>query len=68
MDYSITHKHELYPNHLRILVVARAEEFSIPFPNYMDKKSYQHVAEDGMFIRNHDFDETVELVWLTSNV
>ena len=57
-DSSATHMLELYPNLLRILVMARVEEYFIPFPSYMDKKSYQRVAEDGMFIRNHDFDET----------
>ena len=63
-DYFISHMSDLYPNLLRISVVARAEEYSIPFPVYMDKKSYQRVAEDGMFIHNHDFEKTVELVWL----
>ena len=61
---SVAHMRKLYPNNLRILVVARVEDYSIPIPSYMDKKSYQHVAEEGMYIRNHDFDETVELVWL----
>ena len=56
------HMLNFYPNLLRIPVAARAEEYSIPFPNYMDKKSYQCVAKDGMFNPNHDFDETVELV------
>ena len=60
----VAHMCELYPNNLRIPVVARAEEYFIPFPSYMDKKSYQRVAEDGMYIRKHDFDEMVELVWL----
>ena len=54
--------HKLYPNLLQIPVAARAEEYFIPFPNYMDKKSYQRVAKDEMFIYNHDFDETIELV------
>ena len=53
---------KLYPNLLRISLVVRVEEYSIPFPSYMDKKSYQCVAEDRMFIRNDNFDETVELV------
>ena len=62
MDYSTAHMRKLYPNLLRILVAARAEEYSIPFLNYMDKKSYYCVVKDGMFIRNHDFDESAELV------
>ena len=53
---------ELYPNLLRIPMAACTEEYSIPFFSYMDKKSYQRVAEDRMFIHNHDFDETIELV------
>ena len=63
-DTSITNMHELYPTNLQKPVVALSEEYSIPFPGYMDKKSYQRVAEDGMYIRNHHFNETVELVWL----
>ena len=61
-DSFATHMRELYPNLLRIPVAARVEEYSIPFPSYMDKKSYQRVAEDGMFIHNHDFDKTTGLV------
>ena len=53
---------ELYPTNLRIPVVALFEKYSIPFPGYLDKKPYQHMAEDGMYIRNHDFNETTELV------
>ena len=53
-DSSVAHMHELYPNNLRIPMVACTEEYSIPFPSYMDKKSYQCVAEDGMYIPNHD--------------
>ena len=61
-DSSAAHVNELYSNQLRISVAACGEEYYIPFPSYMDKKSYQRVAEGGMFIRNHDFDETAELV------
>ena len=55
---------DLYPTLLRVPVVAHTEECSIPFPGLMDKKSFQWVAEDGMYICNHDFNESVELVWL----
>ena len=61
-DSSAAHMRKLYPNLLRIPVAAHAKEYSIPFPSYMDKKSYQRMAEDGMFIHNHDFYETIELV------
>ena len=63
-DSSTSHMCDLYPNLLRMLVAAHVEKYTIPFPGYMDKKSYQRVAEDEMFIRNHEFDEMVELVWL----
>ena len=63
-DTSVTNMHELYSTNLRIPMVALVEESSIPFPGYIDKISYQHVAEDGMYIRNHDFNETARLVWL----
>ena len=61
-DLSIANMRNLYPVNLLILVVALSEEYSALFPSYMDKKSYQRVAEDRMHIRNHDFDETTELV------
>ena len=61
-DSSAAHMRDLYPNNLRMPMVARVEKYSTPFPSYIDKKSYQHVAKDGMYIHNHDFDETVELV------
>ena len=62
-DSSVIDMRELYPTNLRIPVVALSEEYSIPFPDYLDKKSYQCVAEYGMYIHNHDFNETTELVW-----
>ena len=52
----------LYPICHRILVVALAKEYSILFPSYLNKKSYMCVAEDGMHLCNHDFNETAELV------
>ena len=61
-DSSTTHMRELYPTLLRIPMAALSKEYSISFPSYMNKKSYQRVAENMMFIRNLDFDETVELV------
>ena len=63
-DAFVTNMHELYPTNLRIPVVALCEEYFIPFPVYMDKKSHQRVTENGMYIRNHDFNETTELVRL----
>ena len=60
-DSFTIHMCKLYPNLLRIPVVTHIEYF-IPFPSYMDKKSYQRVANDEMIIRNHDFDKSTELV------
>ena len=61
-DSSVSHMRDLYPLSLNDLVVARYEENSIPFPSYLDKGSYRCVAEDGMYILNHNFNETTELV------
>ena len=61
-DSLVTNICDIYPTLLRIPMVARTEEYSITFLGYLDKKSYQRMAEDWIYIRNHDFNETVELV------
>ena len=61
-ESSFTHMHVLYPTLVRVLVAACAEEYSIPFPGYLDRKSLQRVAKDGMLIRNQDFNESAKLV------
>ena len=61
-EYSIAYMRDLYPTLLQVPVVARAEEYFIPFPSYLDRKSFQRVAEDGMLIHNHNFNESTELV------
>ena len=43
-------------------MAARVEQYSITFPVYMNKKALQSVAKDRMFIRNHDFHRSAELV------
>ena len=63
-DSFVVHMCNLYPTLLQVSVVARAEEYSILFHGFMDRNSLHHVAEDGMCIHNHDFNKTVELVWL----
>ena len=63
-DPFISHMRDLYPHNFRLPVVAYREEYSIPFPVILDKRSYQHMAEDGIYMHNHDFDKTNELVWL----
>ena len=53
---------DLYPNYFRVPVVARTKQYYISFPIYINKKAFQSMAEDEMFIRNHDFHQSVELV------
>ena len=43
-------------------MAARIEQYTIPFPVYMDKEAFLSVAEDEMLIRNHDFHRLAELV------
>ena len=62
-DSSVAHIRNLYPHIFRFPVVARSKEYFIPFPNYLDKGSYQRVAKEVMYIRNHNFNETAKLVW-----
>ena len=61
-ESSVAHMQDLYPTFLRVRVAARAEEYSISFLGYLDRKSFQHMAEYGMLIYNHDFNESAELV------
>ena len=63
-DSSVAHMRDLYPTLLRVPVVARAEEYTIPFPGFMDRKSFHCVAEDEMCIRDHDYNEMAELLSL----
>ena len=56
------HMRDLYPNYFRVLVAARVKQYSIMFPIYLSKKAFQSVAEDVMFIRNHNFHQLAELV------
>ena len=58
----VVHICDLYPIIFLTLVAARAEQYSIPFPAYLSKEAFQSVAEDEMFIRNHDFYRLAELV------
>ena len=63
-DPSVAHMHDLYPHSFCLPAAAREEEYSIPFPASLNKRSYEHVAEKGMYMHNHDFNDTTELVWL----
>ena len=41
----VTHMRDLYPTLLRVPVVAHVEQYSIPFPYYMDRETFQCVAK-----------------------
>ena len=58
----VAHMRDLFLTLLQLPVIARAEEYFVPFPGHLDKKSFLHIAEDGMLIYNHDFNESAELV------
>ena len=58
----VAHMRDLYPTLLQVLTAARDEQYSISFPGYLDRETFQHVAEDGMLICNHKFHKSVELV------
>ena len=49
-ESSVTCMRDLYPTLLRLPVVARAKEYYVPFPSYLDRKSFQRVVEDGMLL------------------
>ena len=55
MESLVTHMRDLYPILLQVPVVACAEQYSISFPNYMDRETFQRIVEDGILVRNHDF-------------
>ena len=58
----MTRMHNLYPNYFRMPVMARSEQYSVPLPVYVDKEDIQPMAKDEMFIRNHNFQWSVDLV------
>ena len=58
----VAHMRDLYPSYLRVLVIACKEQYSIPFPIYMNKEAFLSVTEERMFIHNHDFHQSAELV------
>ena len=62
-ESSVAHMHDLYPTLLRVSMVARAEQYSISFPGYLDKETFQRVAEDGMLIRNHNFHQSADCLF-----
>ena len=61
-EVSIENMRDLYPAQRRVTAVARQEQYIIPCPSYLDAEDIQQVAEDGMYIRNHNFVQTAELV------
>ena len=43
-------------------MATRVKQYSIPLPVFMNKAGFQSVAEERIFIRNHDFHRSTELV------
>ena len=60
-ESSIANMRNLYPTLLRVLVAARVKECSIPFPGYLDRKFFLHVADKEMHFCNHNFNQSAEL-------
>ena len=52
--------HDLYSNYFWMPMTARSEQYSIPLPVYVDKEDIQPMAEYLMFIRNHNFQRSIE--------
>ena len=61
-EVSIKNMRDLYPAQRRVTAMAHQEQYIIPCPSYLGAEDIQQVAEDGMYIRNHNFVQTAELV------
>ena len=61
-EVSIKNMQDLYPAQRRVTAVAHQEQYIIPCSSYLGAEDIQQVAEDGMYIRNHNFVQTAELV------
>ena len=48
----VTRMYDLYLNYFRVPMTARSKKYSIMLPLYIDKET---VADNRMFIRNHNF-------------
>ena len=53
---------DLYPTLLQEHVVARVEEYFVPFHGYLDRNFFKGVVEVEMLICNHDFNESANPV------
>ena len=53
---------DLYPTLLQVAVVVRVKQYSILFPGYLYRETFQHVAKYGMLVRNHNFHQSSKLV------
>ena len=56
------HMQDLYSAYYWVPVAARSEHYIIMFPAHMDKDAFQGMVDNGMFIRNHNFHRSIELV------
>ena len=41
VESPVMHMHDLYPNNFQVPVAAHVEQYTIPFPVYMDKEAFQ---------------------------
>ena len=67
-ESSADHQHYLYPTMLRMPVTVQAggqgEEYNISIPCNTSKEDLQQMIEDGIQVRNRNFDQLTELVSL----
>ena len=67
-ESSADHLHDLYPKMLWMPVTVRAggqgEEYNISVPCSNSKEDLQQMIEDGIQVRNRNFDQSTELVSL----
>ena len=65
-ESSADHLHDLYPTMLRMPVTVRVrgqgKEYNILVPCSTSKEDLQQMIEDGMQVRNRNFDQSTELV------
>ena len=54
-ESSIMHMHDLYPPHLQVSMAACVVQYSISFPGYVDRETFERIAENEILILNHDF-------------
>ena len=61
-ESAITHMHDLYQTYYQVPMVAHSKHYTILFHAHTDKDAFQSMANDRMFICNHNFYWLAELV------